>query len=61
MYPVPRGVLASERRVTVVEGTWYKYDRHGQILPLVEGGTQDKRMSKGHLPKVVYHQLCNVY
>jgi len=25
------------------------------------GGTQDKKMSKGHLPRVVYHQVYNVY
>ena len=25
------------------------------------GGTQDKEMSKGHLPRVVYHQVYNVY
>ena len=25
------------------------------------GGTQDKKMSKGHLPRVVYHQEYNVY
>ena len=23
--------------------------------------TQDKKMSKTHIPKVVYHQVCNVY
>jgi len=23
------------------------------------GGTQDKKMSKGHLPRVVYHQVYN--
>jgi hypothetical protein len=36
----------------------------GQIFPSIGkilGGTQDKRMSKGHLPRVVYHQVCNVY
>ena len=25
------------------------------------GGTQDKKISKDHLPRVVYHQLYNVY
>ena len=25
------------------------------------GGTPDKKMSKGHLPRVVYHQVYNVY
>ena len=25
------------------------------------GGTQDKKMSKGRLPRVVYHQVYNVY
>ena len=25
------------------------------------GGTQDKKMSKGHLPRVVYHQVYNVF
>jgi len=24
-------------------------------------GTQDKKMSKGHLPRVVYHQTYNEY
>jgi len=26
-----------------------------------EGGTQDKKVSKGHLPRVLYHQIYNVY
>ena len=25
------------------------------------GGTKDKKMSMGHLLRVVYHQVCNVY
>ena len=25
------------------------------------GRTQDKKLSKGHLPRVVYHQVYNVY
>ena len=30
-------------------------------LVFLGGGTQDKKMSKGHLPRVVYHQVYNVY
>jgi len=33
----------------------------GHCLVFLEGGTHDKKMSKGHLPRVVYHQLYNVY
>ena len=25
------------------------------------GGTPDKKMSQGHLPRVIYHQVYNVY
>ena len=31
-------------------------------LPLyMRDGAQDKKMSEGHLPRVVYHQVYNVY
>ena len=35
--------------------------RLDHCLVFLGGGTHDKKMSKGHLPRVVHHQVYTVY
>ena len=48
--------LANYSKVDIV---WYDKLRVG--WPYGGGGAQDKKMSKGHLPRVEYYQVHNVY
>ena len=67
-----RGVRDESRAVMVVEtgvecrvyglgfrGSGVGFRGHCPVF--LGGGTQGKKMSKGHLPRVVYHQVYNAY
>ena len=63
-YPTPAAPPTSWRILaayTNSEHTTLPRPDFGLVLVFLGGGTQDKNISKGHLPRVVYHQVYNVY
>ena len=51
---------SGNEKIHTIRYYWY-YQRIRAVVFVVRGGTQDKKMSKGHLPRDIYHQVYNVY